>query len=303
MTPQASSRRLSSRTPKGRVGIYYPSRVAGLVTLGYLVLTFPLLWRGSENERHATTIAVLHIVAILALWWSLRGPRAWSVWWSVWDVLADWLPLLLVPFLYAELPYLMGPAVAYHDAVVRGWEDWLFGTQPARTLAGALPSVALSEALHLAYILFYAIVYVPPLLLYVAGRRADFGRTVLAVMATYVICFVIFVAFPVEGPRYAWPAPPGVPDGPVRWLTLAILERGSSRGTAFPSSHAAVAAAQAVAGLRYQPLVGAIVSATTVLLMTGAVYGGFHYGVDMLVGAAVGVTLALAVARRHVPNS
>ena len=291
---------LPPRSPaRAAVGVDSPVRGAALVTLCYLLGTFPLLWRGPWGWRH-TAVVLAHLVAILALWWSLRvrRPAAQSREPRAESILADWLPLVLVPFLYAELPHLMGAGVGYHDAIVQHWEASMFGTQPARTLAGALPYGALSELVHLGYILFYPIVYVPPFLLYIARRQTEFGRTVFAVMATYVVCFVVFVAFPVEGPRYAWPAPPGVPGGPIRWVTLAILERGSSRGTAFPSSHAAVAVAQAVAALRYQRRVGVAVAVTSALLIVGAVYGGFHYAVDMAVGAVVGLAVSLAVAAR-----
>lgn len=264
-----------------------PARPAAAVTLAYLAVTLPFFWRGTWTVRHSWFLAA-HLVAAAVLWWSLR-PRAAA------SPVADWLPLLLVPLLYAELPYLMGDAV-YRDAIVQRWEAALFGTQPARTLAGVAPSVALSELLHLGYVMYYPTVYVPPLLAYVTGRTAAFADAILAVMLTYALCFLIFAFFPVEGPRYAWGAPAGVPDGPIRSMTLMILERGSSRGTAFPSSHAAVAVAQAVVALRHQRGLGVAVAVTSVLLMIGAVYGGFHYAVDMLAGAMLGAGVAVAVA-------
>lgn len=266
------------------------SRGASLVTLVYLLATLPvLLWRASGKSAWIVTLA--HVAAVACLWWGLRAR-------STACPVADWLPLLLVPFLYAELPYLMGQSVVIRDSLVRAWETALFGTQPARTLANAMPYAVLSEVLHLGYVLYYPIVYVPPLLLYVAGRREEYGRNLLALMLTYVTCFLVFIMFPVEGPRYAWGPPPSVPDGPVRSLTLAILEHASSRGTAFPSSHAAVAVAQGVVALRFQRSVGVVVLATSVLLMIGAVYGGFHYAVDIVAGAVIGLAISLGVAMR-----
>jgi membrane-associated phospholipid phosphatase len=156
-----------------------------------------------------------------------------------------------------------------------------------------VPSVAISDLLHLGYLLYYPIVYVPPLVLYLSDRRDGFEQTVFAVMLTYVVCFSIFVMFPVEGPRYAWGPSPNVPVGALRPMALAILERGSSRGTAFPSSHAAVATVQAVLALRLQPRLGIVVAVATALLMLGAVYGGFHYAVDVIAGAVVGTVLAI----------
>ena len=82
--------------------------------------------------------------------------------------------------------------------------------------------------------------------------------------------------------------PQGVPDGPVRRLVLALLEAGSSRGAAFPSSHVAVATTQFVMVVRYQPRLSFFVFAISLGLAAGAVYGGFHYAVDALAGVAVG---------------
>ena len=128
-----------------------------------------------------------------------------------------------------------------------------------------------------------------------SGQNKDaFEKTVLAVMVSFFVCFLAFVAFPVQGPRYLG-VPQGVPDGPVRRLVLSLLEAGSSRGAAFPSSHVAVATTQFVMVMRYQPRYGLLVFAISLGLAAGAVYGGFHYGVDVLAGAAVG-TLAVPLA-------
>jgi membrane-associated phospholipid phosphatase len=275
---------------QGRAEVRPAARGAALVTLSYLLLTLPLLfWRTPSSA--GAGVALIHLAAIGCLAWSLLAARRPLP-------PLDWLPLLLVPFLYAELPYLIGAGAVLRDPVVQGWEAALFGGQPARTLAGGLPSAALSELLHLGYLLYYPIVYVPPLLLYATGRHEEYSRTALVLMLTYAICFAIFALFPVEGPRYAWGAPPVAPGGPVRSLALVILERGSSRGTAFPSSHAAVAAAQSVVALRYQRGVGVVVTVTSILLMVGAVYGGFHYAVDVLAGAVLGTVIALVVTTR-----
>jgi membrane-associated phospholipid phosphatase len=274
---------------QGQPEVRSPPRGAALVTLAYVLLTLPLLfWR--TRGPAAAGVAVAHVVVAVCLWWSLRSTSG----------IADWLPLLLVPFLYAELPYLIGAGAILRDPLVQGWEAALFGGQPARTLGSRMPNAALSELLHLGYLLYYPIVYVPPLALYLTGRRQEFERTVVAVMLTYVVCYVAFALFPVEGPRYAWGAQPSVPAGPVRSFALAVLERGSSRGTAFPSSHAAVASAQAVVALRYQRGLGVVVAVTSALLMIGAVYGGFHYAVDVLAGAVVGIVISLAVVTRPV---
>ena len=79
--------------------------------------------------------------------------------------------------------------------------------------------------------------------------------------------------------------------GGSRW----ILAAGSSRGAAFPSSHMAVTVAQTVMAFRWQPKLGAILALVSLLVGVGAVYGGFHYGVDMIAGALLGLVVAGAV--------
>ena len=67
-----------------------------------------------------------------------------------------------------------------------------------------------------------------------------------------------------------------------------MLDRGSSRGTAFPSSHVAASVVSSLCALRHQRLVGIAVSVMTAALTLATVYGGFHYAVDALVGVILG---------------
>ena len=127
----------------------------------------------------------------------------------------------------------------------------------ARACAGTCRS--LSEVLHLAYASYYLLVYLPPIALYVRGKRDAFVKTMLALTIVYGVCFITYALFPVDGPRYLV-GPAAAPDGPVRRFVLALLERGSSRGTAFPSSHVAASLVAALCALRYQRRVGLVVA-------------------------------------------
>jgi membrane-associated phospholipid phosphatase len=203
--------------------------------------------------------------------------------------LRDWLPLLLGPFLYIELRWLIaGVGRPHADVLVQGWEHALFPGNPAATWASALPVRWLSEALHFAYASYYLLVYVPPALLYFRGRRDAYAATLLALAVVYGVCFLTYVVFPVDGPRFLG-GPAAAPDGPIRSFVVHLLQTGSSRGTACPSSHVAASVVATLAALRYQRRVGIVVALLTVGLAVGAVYGGYHYLVDVLVGAIVGM--------------
>ncbi len=236
------------------------------------------------SGRAPAVLLILHLAALATAGTLIyRGTDGWF---------ADWLPLIAVPLLYAELPSLMLSSQT-HDGVVQSWEAAWFGASPAHAAAGRWPIPMLSELLHAAYLSYYAIIVVPPLVLYLRGDRLEFQRTMTVLLTVFALCFTIFIAFPVAGPRYFWAPPPGVYDGPIRRVVLQLLEAGSSRGTAFPSSHVAVAAAQSVMVLTWNRKAGIGLSVLTLLLALGAVYGGFHYGVDAIAGGFVGCAIAM----------
>jgi membrane-associated phospholipid phosphatase len=210
---------------------------------------------------------------------------------------ADWLPLLLIPLLYTELAVL-NRAVhdgRYFDDLIIAWEQALFGGQPSVEWAAAAPNIALSEALHAAYLSYYFIIFVPPLLLYLRGRTDEFRRGVFAVMLSFFAHYMFFIFFPVQGPRYLFESPGGELAGGVFYqLAHQLLEAGSSQGAAFPSSHVGVSVTQTLVTLRYLPALAPIVALLTIGLSVGAIYGGFHYAIDAVAGLVLGVAVFYA---------
>ncbi len=212
------------------------------------------------------------------------------------DLLHDWYPLVLIPFLYTELAPLNLAVHGghYFDPLIQRADYFLFGLQPSYALSRAFPYLTLSEPLHAAYLSYYFIIYGPPVLLYAFGRRGDFRRLVFPLMLTFFVHYLFFIYFPVQGPRYVFAAPGGhLAQGPVYQLAHHLLEAGSSRGAAFPSSHVAVTTAQTLLVYRYLPRLTPVVAVLAVGLAFGAVYGGFHYATDAIVGFGLGVLLVL----------
>lgn len=235
-------------------------------------------------------LAVLHIVGIGVL---LTGERTADKL-RVPQLVADWYVLALVPLLYTELAVL-NVAVhngKYFDDIVLRWEQSIFGGQPSRDLAAAFPNLALSEFLHFSYIAYYFIIYGPFVWLYLRGRAADHQRAAFTIMLTFFAHYIFFIYFPVQGPRYLFEAPGGeIANGPMYQLAHRILEAGSSRGAAFPSSHVGVSFAQTAMTFlllkRWAPLLTVLSTG----LAVGAVYGGFHYATDAVLGLAYGLLL------------
>lgn len=231
----------------------------------------------------ATVVHFAVLAAVVAATWMPATP-SW---------LRSWTPLFILLFLYSEMPVLIQAAghSETFDTLVIEWEQALFGSQPAQEWARDNSNAALSELLHLAYLAYYPIIYLVPAVLWLTNRKRDFDHAVFALMLTFVVCFVAYILFPVAGPRYLWPSE--APEGWFRSLSTWLLEARSSRGTAFPSSHVAVACAQSVLSIRFFGTRGTVIPVVTVGLALGAIYGGFHYAVDVLAGAVLGVCSAI----------
>lgn len=209
-------------------------------------------------------------------------------------LLADWYPLLFLPFLYWEIP-ILNTAVwggHYFDLVVQGWEEAVFGGQPAITLAERWSSLLVSEPLHLFYLSYYPVLYVFPVVVYLRRGREAFHDTLFAMMLAFTTHYMVFILFPVKGPYFLFP-PPGEPQsaGPLYQTVQLILANGASAGTAFPSSHVAVSTAQMGNAFRHYRPATPVLAVCVAGIMAGAVYSGIHYAIDVVVGLGTGLVV------------
>jgi membrane-associated phospholipid phosphatase len=246
-------------------------------------------------------LALLHVAAIAVGLGFAPVQRAWLAAGRrlprVLDGLHDWYPLLLVPPLYSELQILNRSVWGgqYFDSIVQGWEAAIFGTQPSRAFAAAFPFPPLSELLHFGYLSYYILIVGPPLLIWFSGRRTAFRAAIFALMLTYAVHYMFYIWFPVLGPRYLFPAPGGaLARGPFYRIAHVVLEAGSSAGTAFPSSHVGIAVAQTLVAWRFLPRWSPVFAFLAICLAAGTVYGGFHYAIDAITGAALGAVCVTA---------
>lgn len=267
--------------------------------LAYLAFaTLVVVARGGLITAGTIGIVVLYALVAALILLSARVPpeRRFG------RLVYDFYPLLLVAPLYAQLGVLnarLGTAhILAHDRIVQSWEYAIFRGQPAYELIRRYPSVFASGLFHCAYLSYYGILVGGPVLLGFAGRRAEARRVLFAMMLAFVICYIPFTLWPVAGPYFAFPHPTGA----VRqvWsarLVYASLARGSSIGTAFPSSHVAVTTAVTLSVWSAWRRLGAVFAVFAVLLTVGVVYCQMHYAIDASTGLVIGVAAWLAAQR------
>ncbi|MEP7228051.1 MAG: phosphatase PAP2 family protein, partial [Gemmatimonadales bacterium] len=260
--------------------------------------------QGRSDPLRAVDLLLLAYLAIVSVVAALRAPRVPECWWllvahglvvvlvylvtrpglgPVGRTIREIYPLLLLPALYSELDILNVASVPVHDALVQHWELLLFGGQVSREWWQAAPSRFWSTVLHAAYLSYYLIISAPALYFAWRGDLQAVRRFVLVVIATFVICYLIFIFFPVAGPYYEFRRPAAwfTDNLPAR-LTYEALASGSSYGAAFPSSHVAAALAATLAAARSSRRLGLLLVIPTLLLTIGVVYCQMHYGVDAL---------------------
>lgn len=253
---------------------------------GYLVVTTAVLvLRGGHVHKLGLLLATrLALGLLLALSATGRFPAALK-----W--VRDWYPILISPLFYSEAGLLNRAFTSgYFDLPVTGWEKSLFGGQPSVELRDRLPQSLLSEYLHLAYFSYYFLVPAMGLVLYMRRRYREFHVYLGTVSAAFFACLTIYLFFPVAGPFYVFTAPDPRSMGTIMPpLVHWVLRHGSSVGTAFPSSHVAVAVTVLMMAWSYSRRTFLVLLAFVPGLAVGAVYGGFHYAIDTVAGAALGL--------------
>ena len=261
-----------------------------LATLAYVgVATGAILFAfGGEGIPGWPWLLIAHaLIAALVL----LAPRA-RIAGPVGRFLGDWYPMVLLLGLYGEIGVLTLSAGFQNDLLIQRLETWVFGSQISYRWIRESPSAVLSWTLHACYLAYYPILYASPLGLWMVGRRDASRHTIFAVMATFYFCYIVFLFFPVAGPRYAFDGAHNVATDvwPAR-LAAWLLDRGDSWGAAFPSSHVAASVVATGMALRYWRPLGLVLLPFTAGLILAVVYGQFHYAVDALAGLMVAAVM------------
>ena len=264
----------------GAKGVVYP--VDWIIASYNAILA--VTWLGlASRDAGASWLALAHAGAAV-LPWLLRGlpqapPPA--------RALRDGYPLIGLAFFWAEL----GPLQALRgaeprDLFVQQLDLALFGVHWHEIWMSVMPGRWVSEVMHFAYFLYYLILVIPPLAIgFHRGPRA-FRSVALALVITYLSCFLFYVVFPVYGPRASDAASlAAAPDGLFHSLVERARASGDSPGTAFPSSHVAGAATIAWLGWRWLSRRWfAILALAALAVALATVYTQNHYAVDALAG-------------------
>ena len=258
--------------------------------IGYLAITGALILIFHKNVARwylyliVRAAVIIGIVSLTFVQADLPHP---------WQFIRDWYPLSTIALFYFEMGKLT--QLVFHrffDDVIIRWEKQVFRGMPCIELSDKFPSVLLSESLHLCYFSYYVIAVFLAAWLYFQGKTVDFQETVFAETLTFNLSLLCYPFIPAAGPRYHFDKIEGkLASGFFFRLTHAILSTGSSKGTAFPSSHVSLSVIVLLCACRYDTTAFLILLPFCTGLTLGTVYGRFHYAIDALAGAVLAVLL------------
>lgn len=272
------------------------TRAADYIAAGYnLVLT--IAWGALlTRESHAPLLFLAHASAVAMPWLIIHGSDRLTL---VGRWLREVYPLIwLLPF-WTELDFLrtLLHATAY-DGPIAALDRVLFGTNIDAVWIWRMSAVWFSEAMHLLYFTYYPALVLPLLYVGFSRRWLRLRDFTLRVTLAYFSCYLIYIAFPVDGPHFlALRYDGALTEGFFYQLVGSFQGAGDSMGASFPSSHVVGGVTMAYLGWRWFPRgVAMLMTLSAIGVAVSAVYSQNHYAIDALAGIVWALLLQVWVA-------
>lgn len=185
----------------------------------------------------------------------------------------------------------------FFDNAIQKLDVWVFGKSYHKILARSLNSEIADQLIHFFYFSYYGILFIPAFLLMLNERKKPENPTwqhfvltrklLFTITFTMLLCYVIFIIFPVKGPtdyhRVLFPDPKGM----VKIMNF-LYANGDTDGGAVPSSHVAVSFVITIFICRHFKKIRWYLLVFFIGLAIGTTYCSYHYFIDVLGGLLTG---------------
>lgn len=216
-------------------------------------------------------------------------------------ILRDWLPFLLITFIYENLHDL---SKHFYDIDIAGlmmkWDIAIFGVEPTLWMQ-KIYSPLLTDLMAFSYALYFVFPLIIMFFLSQDERHFEFREMALALTFAFIMGFIGYVVWPCSPPRYFITdmfTSPAVLHGPfifdrlqAAWDGLSVIPCG-----AFPSLHVGISTVALLYAWKFRrfstlykwiwylyiPLVAS--------LWVSTVYLRHHWVIDIFAGWAVAIT-------------
>jgi membrane-associated phospholipid phosphatase len=276
------------------------------LVIGYLLVFSVCLiiaGRGDPGWFARLIVNLALVAAALAMirWWSGRTR-------GVSGFLRQLYPGLLYPFFYRQMQVAVHWLIPrFLDHQVVSVERAMFGVDPNIWIQ-PVQTPLLNEWMMAGYFAYFFLIPIVILPLHFRHRHDEAHRLLTATTIAFLISYVGFVLYPVEGPRFFLADRLNTPLSGWLFVPLVnwIITGGAIHGGCMPSSHTAVALVVLIWARRTQPRLAAWLAPFVFTLFAATVWGRFHYLSDMVIGWMVGlaaVYLADRLADRRLVSS
>jgi len=209
---------------------------------------------------------------------------------------------------YPQLLYILffGEAILLSQLFYNNYSfDWffsqidfmLFSSQPSITFHQLVPNTPLvTELAFFSYFFFFPLICSGWWLLYLQGRMREAVRAFSIITISFYILFLVFVFFPVKGPKYFFPYLNNLWYHNFEGYLFTSIMRNlfnhmNLGGAAFPSSHVAISLVALLLNRRYNWPLALVFIAPTILLFFSTVFIYAHYVVDVIGGIISAILL------------
>ena len=238
------------------------------VVMIYLVVTLAatLIWYDTMTNPHALISGRIEVLfTTLLLWGVYRMYPSKAM-----RFIRIGVQMALLSWWYPDT-YELNRQLPNLDHIFAGWEQSVFGCQPALLFSQHITSPVFSELMDLGYASYYPLIAIVSLY-YLFRRNNEFERCVFIIMASFFTYYVIFDLVPVVGPTFYYKAVGG--------------ERPTA---AFPSSHVGVTTVLMwLAWHTKNHRLVYIMLPFFILMFFATVYIQAHYAIDAFAGLVSG---------------
>lgn len=274
-----------------------------IIFWGFLSITSISLYARLESWWVIPSVNTGAVLLVLAM---ARAARVTGS--RVLRLVHDWSAFPFVIFTFEQL-YSIIRAIHHgrdYDQFLIKLDQAIFRANPTQWLANYSHPL-LTELLQIAYSLFYAVFLIIGLELYRNRDKARFREFRFTIVYGFLLSYLGYLALPSIGPRFTLhdfssinTDLPGLFLTPgLRWfvnvfeairpgMSSAVAQASALRDV-FPSGHTMMTIVAVVLAYRFRLKVRSFILVNGILLVIGTVYLRYHYVVDLLAGAGLGV--------------
>ena len=273
------------------------------LVLGYTVFTSALFLLFPHRVLSRTEWLIFNTIVIAFVIAAGKIDPSSGIRWI--RLLRRYYPLILFTFYYEQTGSLIHVFFdGWFDHQIVAFESALLGFQPAISVEHLYTPV-LNEIIIGCYISYYLWLPAGLTWLLIKGEEGKADKLLLSASVVFFLSYATFVFYPVEGPRHFLLAVLSSQMDGYLFVPLVqeIMRSAAVHGGAMPSSHTAVALIVLMSVWRHLRKIRIPLLVIFAGLMSGCVWGRFHYLSDVVVGIIMAVFVFYIVEKRFATES